>query len=75
MAEGHPTGSTTLLVKGLHYGSSADVTDEAQSWLDAHCGLTYDRKMVHDRGAELKERYTHIPQPEWRVEVRAYACP
>jgi hypothetical protein len=72
---GHPAGTTTLLVKGLHYSRSADLTEEPEHWLDAHCSATNEEKLVRDPGAELKERYTRIPQPEWRIEIRTYACP
>jgi hypothetical protein len=71
---GHPAGHTTLLVKGLHYGSSVDLTEETQTWLDAHCSLRTDERMVHDFGSQVKQRYAWILQPEWRIEVRTYAC-
>ncbi len=72
---GHPVSGTTMLVKGLHFGrASFDPTDDAQGWLDTHCGLAKDEQLVRDPGAELKQHYTHIPQPEWRIEIRTYAC-
>ena len=71
---GHPVARATLLVKGLHYGSSADLTEETQLWLDAHCSLDKIQRLVHDRGAQLKQHYSRIAQPEWRIEIREYAC-
>ena len=74
LESGRPTGATTLFVKGLHYGSSADPMDQAQQWLDSHCILVSSRQLVHDAGSELKQRYATISQPEWRIGVRTYAC-
>jgi len=75
MAANHPVAGAVMLVKGLHYGSSAERTEQAQARLDAYCKVVKTERMVHDPGAELKEHYTRIMQPEWRIEVRAYACP
>jgi hypothetical protein len=71
---GHPTGHITLLVKGLHYGSSADLTRESQSWLDANCSLQADEHLVRDFGSQVKQQYAWISQPEWRIESRTYTC-
>ena len=73
-AAGHPTGHITLLVKGLHYGSSADLTVESQAWLDANCSLQADEHLVRDLGSQVKQQYAWIPQPEWRIESRTYSC-
>jgi hypothetical protein len=73
-AAGHPTGHITLLVTGLHYGSSADLTRESQSWLDANCSLQADEHLVRDFGSQVKQQYAWIPQPEWRIESRTYNC-
>jgi predicted metal-dependent HD superfamily phosphohydrolase len=61
-------------VKGLHYGSSADLTRESQSWLDANCSLKADEHMVRDFGSQVKQQYAWIPQPEWRIGSRTYVC-
>jgi Dolichyl-phosphate-mannose-protein mannosyltransferase len=72
---GRPTRHTIELVEGVHYGSSADPTNGTQNWLDQHCSLQHLDRRVRDSGAGLKQRYARLFQPEWRVEVRNYACP
>ncbi len=72
---GHPVGNTALLVEGLHYSRSPDPTEAPQLWLDAHCSVTHAERLVRDPGGALKQRYTHIPQPEWRINITTYACP
>jgi len=72
----HPVAREMLLVKGLHFGTSAAATDEAQLWLDQNCRITSDRLMVHDLGAAVKMRLVPADnQLPWRVEVRSYSCP
>jgi hypothetical protein len=71
----HPTGPTTLLVKGLHYGTPDSSTNETQLWLDHYCSLLSDRQMVHDLGVSWKRRYAPgTGQLAWRIEVRKYSC-
>jgi Dolichyl-phosphate-mannose-protein mannosyltransferase len=71
---GHPVGHITLLIKGQHFGGSANVTQDAQSWLDSNCNLQIDERMVRDPGSQVKQRYSWILQPEWRIEKRQYIC-
>ena len=71
---GKPTGETVLLVEGLHYGSSGDPTEEAAQRLGTQCRLTKTEKMIQDIGFELKQQFTGIYQPEWRIELRTYNC-
>ena len=71
----HPAGPTTLLVKGLHYGTPDNSTNETQLWLDHQCSLTSDQQMVRDPGANWKQRYApETGQLAWRIEVRKYSC-
>ena len=72
---GRPTRQTVILAEGLHYGTSADATDETEHWLDAHCSLRGVDKKVRDPGAGFKQRYAQLTQLEWRVQVRNYSCP
>ena len=69
-----PTAARVLLVRGTHYGTGEESTEEAQSWLDSHCALLESKRLVHDTGWQLKQSYTGILQPEWRVETRMYDC-
>lgn len=70
-----PTGNTTLLIKGLHYGTSNAPTETAEQWLETHCAPGGVERFVHDSGALWKQRFVPgVEQPEWRVEVRAYNC-
>jgi hypothetical protein len=71
---GRPASPEILFARGLHYGSSTDLTEQTQQWLDSHCNLRNSEQMAHDPGSELKQRYAAISQPEWRIEVRTYAC-
>jgi hypothetical protein len=71
----HPVAMTTLLVKGLHYGTPSGPTSETELWLDEHCNLTKLAQMVRDTGSRWKQEYAPgIDQPEWRIEVRTYGC-
>ena len=72
---GRPLGPTTLLVKGLHYGSPAAAVDETERSLGERCALQNVQKMVHDRGAQWKERYApKTGQVPWRIQVSTYGC-
>jgi Dolichyl-phosphate-mannose-protein mannosyltransferase len=73
---GRPRYSTILLIKGeLHSAPSATPTQQTQLWLDDNCRVVNTQKLIHDPGAELKQRYApEIRQAEWRIEVRTYAC-
>lgn len=72
---GRPTASKTLLVKGVHYGTSEDLTAETQSGLDTLCTLASSERLVRDSGAALKQSSPTMVPPEWRIEVRTYSCP
>jgi hypothetical protein len=75
IAANHPIGRTTLLVKGLHYGTPDDSTNESEQWLDHRCNLLSAQRMVHDPGANWKQRYApQTGQLAWRIEVRRYSC-
>ena len=74
-SSGYPVEPEVMLVKGLHFGTSAAATDETQHWLDENCHMTADRLMVHDFGAAIKTRLVPADnQLPWRVEVRSYSC-
>ena len=73
---GRPLGRTTLLIKGLHFDIPSGPTDAAEGWLDQHCTLQKSEHLVHDPGAKWKQRFApQTGQPEWRIEIRSYACP
>jgi hypothetical protein len=72
---GHPTTTTTMLVKGMHFGTPEAVAQEPQLWLDRHCSLQARQRLIRDFGSELKQRYWHVvAQPEWRIEIDTYSC-
>jgi hypothetical protein len=71
---GRPTASTTLLVKGVHYGTSQDFTSETQAWLDRVCTRESSERFVRDPGAALKQWSPSMIPPEWRIEVETYTC-
>jgi hypothetical protein len=73
---GRPLGRTTLLIKGLHFDIPSGPTDTAEGWLDQRCRLQNSEHLVHDPGAGWKQRFApQTGQPEWRIEIRSYACP
>jgi hypothetical protein len=72
---GRPTHAQVILAEGVHYGTSADATDNAQGWLDAHCTQRSIEEKVRDPGATFKQNFAQLTQPLWRVQVRNYACP
>lgn len=74
IAAGRPLRPVMVLAKGVHYGTPAAATDEAQKWLDDHCRSDKVERSVRDSGAALKKIYVSFSQPEWRVEVRNYSC-
>jgi hypothetical protein len=72
---GHPTTATTMLVKGMHFGTPESVVQEPQLWLDGHCSLQTHERLVRDFGSEFKQRYWPVvAQPEWRIEIETYRC-
>ena len=72
---GYPLRPAILFVKGLHYNVSSVPTDESEAWLDGHCRLQSDQRLLHDPGAKLKQRFAPaLGQVEWRIEIRTYDC-
>lgn len=70
-----PLASEVLLIKGLHFGTPQEPTDETEDWLSENCHLMADRRMVPDIGAQLKVKYGPVNDQEpWRVEVLSYNC-
>lgn len=75
IAADRPVAPVVELVKGVHYTIPATPTQEAEAWLAQHCNLRGVDRELSDTGVEWKHRYApQIDQPEWRVEVRTYAC-
>ena len=74
IAAGRPIRPVMVLAKGVHYGTPAAPTDEAQKWLDDNCRIDSVARSVRDSGAAFKTLYVSFSQPEWRVEVRNYSC-
>lgn len=75
MEANEPVAPELTFVNGPHYGTRDYSTERAESWLDSHCALRRSEKMVHDPAAQMKQSFSGIAQPEWRVETRTYACP
>ena len=74
--EGRPVGPSTLVVKGLNFPEPPVGIDEAMQWLDTHCRVEDEQQLVRDQGVVWKHRFApSIPQPEWRIQVKRYACP
>jgi Dolichyl-phosphate-mannose-protein mannosyltransferase len=70
-----PVTPAVLLVKGLDYGVPAGPTVETERWLNDHCELSNLEREVHDAGSQLKKKFApEVEQPEWRIEIRKYAC-
>lgn len=70
---GHPAALRTILVKGLPSDSAG--MQEAERWLNDRCVLQNTRQMVHDPGAEWKQRYApEAGQLPWRIQIVSYAC-
>lgn len=75
IAAGHPMRSTVLLVKGVPVFGPRDPTALAERWLDAHCRLKSDMRLLRDPGYRLKHRFfPQFGELPWRVETRRYAC-
>jgi len=75
IAANHPDATTTLLVKGLHYGVSDQPTEEVEEWLTQRCRLLSAQYLVQDTGANWKQRFASFTgQLAWRIEVRTYTC-
>jgi hypothetical protein len=73
IAANRPVTSTVLLVGGLHFSMPSN--EEPEHWLDANCSMTNSARMVHDTGSAWKQQFAQgIDQPEWRIEVKTYAC-
>jgi Dolichyl-phosphate-mannose-protein mannosyltransferase len=72
---GRPLGAQTVLVKGPHFQIPSGPMDEAEQELDKLCSLQSSERLVHDRGAELKQRFgPETGQTPWRIEILTYAC-
>ena len=72
---GGPLGVQTVLVKGPHFQIPSAPMDEAEQTLNKRCVLQGTEQLVHDPGAELKERFgPETGQTPWRIEILRYAC-
>ncbi len=73
VAANRPVTSTVLLVDGPHFDMPS--VEEPERWLDENCRMTKSTRMVHDTGSQWKQRFVQgIDQPEWRIQVKTYAC-
>jgi hypothetical protein len=76
MVANHPTKATVLFVKGLQFGYPAAPTRDSYLWLADHCQLADARRIVHDPGSSLKQRYfPQLDQDPWRIQILRFACP
>jgi dolichyl-phosphate-mannose-protein mannosyltransferase len=72
---GKTLSRSTLLVKGAADETLWASTAEAQRFLDRTCHLDSVKREMPDTGYAWKQRlYPSLRQPEWRIEVRTYAC-
>jgi hypothetical protein len=63
-----------IVVRGVEF-SAPGIAEEAEASLEARCGPAKVAKIDRDRGYELKRKlFPEFQQPEWRIEVRDYAC-
>jgi hypothetical protein len=70
---GHPTRSTILFVRGRSNAYLND-TIAAQSWLDNHCSLQEETRLIPDVGYLLRSRYL----PGGNIDayrISRYRCP
>lgn len=75
IAAGRPVTPRMLVVKGLHFQVPGAPMDVAEDWLNLRCILEGRQRLVHDPGAELKQRFDpELGQVPWRIEILAYAC-
>ena len=74
LESGRRVAPKMIVVKGPFQIPSAPM-DEAEQWLSERCMVQSKRQMVHDPGAEWKERFAaergRVP---WRIEIVTYAC-
>jgi hypothetical protein len=72
---GRPLAPRMILVKGPHFQIPSAPMDNAEKWLNERCMLRNSLRMVHDPGAELKERFAaQTGQTPWRIEIVTYEC-
>lgn len=72
---GQPTGASTLLVKGLNYPEPPEGMQEIMRWMGGRCRVVEENQFVRDAGSAWKQRLAPtVPQPEWRIEIKRYAC-
>lgn len=70
-----PTGPRVLLIKGQAEPSDLTTIGICQQALSRRCRLDGVRRLVPDRGYELKMKlFPAAHQLPWRVEIREYAC-
>jgi hypothetical protein len=75
LTAGRPVAARMFLVKGPHYQIPAAPMDEAEHWLNGRCVVENTERMVHDPGAEWKQRFApDTGQVPWRIEVVTYGC-
>jgi hypothetical protein len=72
---GHPTRSTILFVRGRSNAYLND-TIAAQSWLDNHCSLQEETRLIPDVGYLLRSRYLPGGNIDaYRIYISRYRCP
>lgn len=75
LAEGQPLRPKILWVRGLPGREEGTPMSKAATWLDRHCEIRSDRKMLPDPTSEWKRRYfPQLSDHFWRIEIREYAC-
>lgn len=70
---GRPIGPRIIVAMGMPQPNA--FADEAEP-LSGRCLLERTERLVHDAGAEWKERFApESGQAIWRIEVNTYSCP
>lgn len=66
---------SVLFVRGVEPGSSARVTENAFRAIETDCLPLSEQFLLRDPGAGQKRRWMpQVAHPEWRIEIRSYAC-
>jgi hypothetical protein len=72
LGKGRPVSVNVFVIEDV---SSANVVDDAQTYLTDHCTVAEVNRLLPDSGFSLKERFLPgFPQVRYRIEVHHYHC-
>ena len=70
---GRPLATHMILAAGM---PNPDALKEEAEWLSRQCVREDSQQLIHDSGAEWKERFApETGQVPWRIEISRYSCP